>query len=221
VPVYGTTTFCHFQVILLGDGTVIMQYLDMPADTGSWSTESIGFEDRTGTMGVQISYGYTTPAGGTAYRIDPACHVPAADLQPTCCSDKACECEGVTDQCVVDTGLDIVWVDIATNQGTQITDGMWENNGDDGWFDIPLSFPFNWFGRVERTITVGTNGLITFGDDQLPYGDSEPVPCQWNGGGQGAGMTGCIGNDPANPDPAAAANYREPGPAHVEHPADV
>ena len=31
---------------------------------------------------------------------------------------------------------------------------------------------------MERTITIGTNGVLTFGDDQLPYGDSEPVPCQ-------------------------------------------
>ena len=205
VPVYGSGTLCHFQAILLGDGTVIMQYLDMPADTGSWSTESIGFEDRTGTMGVQISYGSTTPAGGTAYRIDPACHVPAADLQPSCCSDRACECEGITDQCVVDTGLDVRWVDIISNQGTQIT--AWENNGDDGWFHIPLSFPFNWFGRVERTITAGTNGVLTFGDDQLPYGDSEPVPCQWNGGGQGAGRSGCVADPNADPTAPRQGHY--------------
>ena len=31
-------------------------------DTGSWSGESIGFEDQTGTKGVQISYGLVPPA---------------------------------------------------------------------------------------------------------------------------------------------------------------
>jgi hypothetical protein len=198
VPVFGTENLCQFQAILLGDGTVIMQYKDMPADSGSWSVESIGFEDRTGTLGVQISYGFTTPVDGTAYRIDPSCHVPAGELPEgldACCTDRVCECEGVPEECVVDTGLDIVWVDIV-GTGTRIANaglpGGWENNGDDGWFHIDLSFPFNWFGRVERRITVGTNGVLTFGDAQLPYGDSEPVPCQWNGAGQGDGRSGCV-----------------------------
>jgi hypothetical protein len=106
-----------------------------------------------------------------------------------CCSSQTCECEGV-DSCTVVTDAAFEWVDIMTT-GTQIT--AWENNnGDDGWFHVDLPFPFHWFGVVELRITIGTNGVLTFGDDQLPYGDSEPVPCQWNGGGQGAGQDGCV-----------------------------
>lgn len=33
VPVFGSTSAdCHFEVILMADGTVIFQYMDMPAD---------------------------------------------------------------------------------------------------------------------------------------------------------------------------------------------
>ena len=41
------------------------QYKDMPSASGSWSRESIGIEDQSGSRGVQISYG-TIPAPATA-----------------------------------------------------------------------------------------------------------------------------------------------------------
>ena len=52
---------------------------------------------------------------------------------------------------------------------------MWEQNNDDGWYHVTLPFDFNWFGATERIITIGTNGVLTFGTAQLPYGSSEPV----------------------------------------------
>ncbi len=52
---------------------------------------------------------------------------------------------------------------------------MWEQNNDDGWYHVTLPFDFNWFGTTERRITIGTNGVLTFGTAQLPYGSSEPV----------------------------------------------
>ena len=42
--------------------------------------------------------------------------------------------------------------------------------------------------------------MLGFGQELLPYGDSEPVPCQWNGGAQGAGRAGCVGHDSDAPD---------------------
>ena len=36
VPVFGTQNYCHFEVILAGDGSVLLQYLDMPV-SGSHS----------------------------------------------------------------------------------------------------------------------------------------------------------------------------------------
>lgn len=59
--------------------------------------------------------------------------------------------------------------------GTRIDNGMWEQNNDDGWYHVTLPFDFNWFGATERIITIGTNGVLTFGTAQLPYGSSEPV----------------------------------------------
>jgi hypothetical protein len=59
--------------------------------------------------------------------------------------------------------------------GNRIDNGMWEQNNDDGWYHVTLPFDFNWFGATERIITIGTNGVLTFGTSQLPYGSSEPV----------------------------------------------
>jgi hypothetical protein len=64
---------------------------------------------------------------------------------------------------------------IVTRAGTRIDNGMWEQNNDDGWYHVTLPFDFNWFGTTERIITIGTNGVLTFGTAQLPYGSSEPV----------------------------------------------
>jgi hypothetical protein len=197
---------CHFEVILYGDGTVVFQYHDMPATSGSWSKESIGFEDRSGTQGVQISYG-EVPAAGTAYQIPPMCHVEAG-LPPadSCCTSIACQCESV--ECSVVTDFPYAWNDI-TSTGTQITN--WEQNNDDGWFHIDLAWDFHWFGLAERRITVGTNGVMTFGTAHLTNGASEPVPCMWVGGGAiqgGQAVDGCLGvnygssgtNNGASPD---------------------
>ena len=200
VPVFGTQNFCQFQTMLRGDGTVLLQYKDMPVTSGSWTAESIGFEDQTGTQGAQISYG-SVPAPMTAYYIPNTCHVLAGSEQSGCCNTRFCHCEGNL-ECMVETDFGFAWEDIIdSGRGTLIQSADWTNNNDDGWFHLDLPFDFNWYGQAETTITIGTNGVLSFGQDLLPWGDSEPVPCQWNGSGQGAGMTGCIGNDPANLDP--------------------
>ena len=66
-------------------------------------------------------------------------------------------------------------LDNVTAVGTRIDNGMWMQNNDDGWYHVTLPFDFNWFGITERIITIGTNGVLTFGTAQLPYGSSEPV----------------------------------------------
>ena len=52
-----------------------------------------------------------------------------------------------------------------------------QQNNDDGWVHVTLPFYFHWFGEIENVITIGTNGLLTFGTGHLAYGGSEPVPC--------------------------------------------
>ena len=52
---------------------------------------------------------------------------------------------------------------IVTRAGTRIDNGMWEQNNDDGWYHVTLPFDFNWFGTTERIITIGTNGVLSFG----------------------------------------------------------
>ena len=102
---------------------------------------------------------------------------------------QICKCASST-TCHVQTDYPFSWVDITTS-GTQITE--WEQNADDGWYHIELPFAFNWFGSIERTVTVGTNGVLTFGSAHMPNGASEPVPCAWEDtSGDGAG---CVGNN--------------------------
>ena len=71
--------------------------------------------------------------------------------------------------------------DISTT-GTEILDTEWSNplntwNHDDGYVDIQLGWSFPWYGETEGTISVGTNGMITFGEGHLRNGGSEPIPC--------------------------------------------
>ena len=66
-------------------------------------------------------------------------------------------------------------------------------NNDDGWFHIDIGFAFNWFGDTEHTITVNSNGFITFGNQGLRNGAAEPVPCHWDA--NSAAGSGCVGVD--------------------------
>ena len=62
-----------FQACLFATGGVMLSYLDMDPAVLSWSTESIGYEDRTGASGVQISWN-EIPVSGTNYYIPVSCH---------------------------------------------------------------------------------------------------------------------------------------------------
>eukprot|EP01051_Picozoa_sp_SAG22_P008552 SAG22_NODE_658_length_8076_cov_4.575279_3_plen_989_part_00 len=82
-----------------------------------------------------------------------------------------------------DYEIDYSFFDISTT-GVVIADAEWTNpandNGwpdDDGYFDVQLPFSFMWFGIPEDMISIGTNGLITFGGAHLRNGASEPIPC--------------------------------------------
>lgn len=95
-----------------------------------------------------------------------------------------CNCTGVSTACVVETDgwMDSKWVDLSGGGlGHRIGSDEWQQNDDDGWLSVNLQdeggFYFQWFGKVEDVITIGTNGLLTFGSDHLPHGGSEPVPC--------------------------------------------
>ena len=171
-----------FEAILWSDGGVLFSYQTMSPDHLSWSVESIGYEDASGTQGVQISYG-EIPLSETAYYIPPVCtdfptpgplDVPAPAVPS---SWPSATCPATYDDYVVDT----YWVDI-TPEAVEIQDDQWANplntwNHDDGYVDVPLPWTFPWYGVAENTITIGTNGMITFGTGHLRNGGSEPIPC--------------------------------------------
>lgn len=71
------------------------------------------------------------------------------------------------------------WIELSMyGPVNRITADMWQGDVDDGWYDVPLGWTFMWYGLAERVITIGTNGLVTFGTPQLDFGGSEPVPCR-------------------------------------------
>ena len=74
------------------------------------------------------------------------------------------------------------WIEVSTYEAAnQISADMWQGTNhasDDGWYDVPLSWTFMWYGLAERLITIGSNGLVTFGTPQLDFGGTEPVPCR-------------------------------------------
>ena len=60
-----------FEGIMYADGAVVFSYLSMDPTHLSWSVESIGYEDASGTLGAQISYG-EIPESGTGRQALPA-----------------------------------------------------------------------------------------------------------------------------------------------------
>eukprot|EP01048_Picozoa_sp_COSAG05_P025039 COSAG05_NODE_6176_length_1008_cov_0.973597_1_plen_214_part_01 len=75
--------------------------------------------------------------------------------------NQICKCSA-SRKCEIDTEYPFSWVDIiGTGTGTKIT--KWIQNQDDGWFHVNIPWGFPWFGKVEHKITIGTNGVITFG----------------------------------------------------------
>ena len=103
--------------------------------------------------------------------------------------NQICRCRA-TNVCQVDMEYPYDWLDISS-VGTAITD--WHQNNDDGWKHIDIGFAFNWFGDVEHTVTVSTNGYLSFGTQGLRNGASEPVPCHWDA--STATGAGCVGSD--------------------------
>jgi len=178
-----------FQAVLMKNGDVSFSYADMSPEHLSWSTESIGFEDNTGTLGFQISFG-EIPTSGTTYGISAACHA-------------------ANPGCFINTAATPDWVDIVSAGGTLVGPDDWTSGGqntwssDDGWFDVDISAMggFTWYGRRETMISAGTNGVITFGTDHYMFGGSEPMPCASEGAcgdssgfvADGLGVDGAIG----------------------------
>eukprot|EP01043_Picozoa_sp_COSAG02_P006456 COSAG02_NODE_184_length_30545_cov_128.634402_1_plen_227_part_10 len=83
--------------------------------------------------------------------------------------------------CPTDYTTDYYFYDISTT-GTEILDDQWANplntwNHDDGFIDVPLPFAFMWYQQEEPAVTIGTNGMLSFGTAHLRNGGSEPIPC--------------------------------------------
>jgi hypothetical protein len=88
------------------------------------------------------------------------------------------------------------WIEL-NNLGTKIADDEWTGDGDDGWFDVELrGMCVYWFGICENKITIGTNGLVTFGAPHITNGGTEPLPCSRRGsctnGQDGLGIDGLL-----------------------------
>ena len=62
--------------------------------------------------------------------------------------------------------IDFNWIEIKDN-GTPID--TWENNGDDGYFNLPLGFDFPFYDIVYTDAFIGTNGYISFGQGYWEY----------------------------------------------------
>eukprot|EP01046_Picozoa_sp_COSAG06_P033626 COSAG06_NODE_3445_length_5332_cov_5.351424_3_plen_1421_part_00 len=166
-----------FEGIIFSDGGVVFSYMTMSPDHLSWSVESIGYEDASGTQGVQISYG-EIPVSGTTYYIPPVCT--DFPTPPPVVSNDPVQPPALA-ACPTDYTSDYYWYDISTT-GTEIMDDQWSNplntwNHDDGFVDVPLPFAFMWYQQEEPTVTIGTNGMLSFGTAHLRNGGSEPIPC--------------------------------------------
>lgn len=74
-----------------------------------------------------------------------------------------------------------MWLDIASDQNAvAISDWAHPTNtwpADDGFVTVPLEFEFAFYGLLERSVSIGTNGYLTFGEmDHYPYGNTLVIP---------------------------------------------
>jgi hypothetical protein len=176
-----------------------------PGHWNTWGeTESVGYEDRTGALGGQISYG-AIPASDTSYYIPPACTDMACPAGTTGVNLLVGDCKctagyhGIiliastapyyTGSCATATTVrptqppaavacpanyatELPFFDIAAT-GAKLLDSSTPESA-----ELTLPFAFPWYGDSEATITVGVDGLVTFGAAPLPTsGISEPLPC--------------------------------------------
>ena len=85
---------------MFADGSLIYSYQDMAPEAGhlSWSEESIGYEDKSGTLGYQIAYSFTAdpraiPEDETSFVIPASCtniQTPNPNLGEPCMSNSDC-----------------------------------------------------------------------------------------------------------------------------------
>ena len=85
---------CHLQALVAGpmkvrthtkQGALLHMFIAKPR----CALQGIGFEDHTGTKGVQISLG-TVPSSGTKYEIPKDCHVAVFSTQTERTCDARC-----------------------------------------------------------------------------------------------------------------------------------
>jgi hypothetical protein len=89
-----------FEAIMFADGSLVFSYQDMAPEAGhlSWSEESIGYEDKSGTLGYQIAYSFTVdpnaiPADETTFVIPSSCtslQTPNPSLGAACLGNTDC-----------------------------------------------------------------------------------------------------------------------------------
>jgi len=96
-----------------------------------------------------------------------------------CTSRLSCATLAMPDMVAQQT--DYSWFDIETEHNLiRITEWTHPTNSwpaDDGFVTVQLDFGFSWYGLVEREVSIGTNGYLTFGEmDHYPYGNTMLIP---------------------------------------------
>lgn len=190
-----TENVIHHLQALVRNGTCSVDDLDGSAQTQVSVSCEDSFPNCDEVLGlglpcISLQVGWCDATCGYCVQSLPAATIDAPSPPPHgCCTSQVCECEGL-ESCTVVTDAVFEWLDIMATDN-QIT--MWRTNGDYAWFQTDLPFSFEWFGKIEPRITIGINGVLTFGNDVLRDGGSQPVPCKWNGGGHNsAAQDGCV-----------------------------
>ena len=104
--------------------------------------------------------------------------IAAAD-QASCTSRRSCAALAMPDMVAQRTTYS--WLDIETSSNlVRLGDWVHPSNSwpaDDGYVTVPLQFEFRFYGMVERTVSIGTNGYLTFGEmAHYPFGNTLVIP---------------------------------------------
>jgi hypothetical protein len=154
--------FVYFQLRLIENGDVIEFHYGTSGTFGSpFSTFSatIGIENQTGSLGV-APYGPTKTLSRSEFP-DPNTILRFTPASPDAYSYSYCD------------GLyaSLPWGSVAT--------ALWDGStgtADDDFLDLPIGFPFEYFGTTYHALRVSTNGYVTFLPGAGTAHSNDPIP---------------------------------------------
>jgi len=166
----GTSGMWQFEIILLENGDIIFQYLDV-SDCSAYNngeSATVGIQGNYGEDGWFLQFSYNEPVlqDGMALRFYRPLKAGVNDEAPTQRTVGGPDGFGY----YYDDSVSFNWVDFTS--GTLVIGGYADD--DTATIDLPFNFPF--YGMLLNQLSVSTNGFLMPSDDSSADYSNEELP---------------------------------------------